>query len=128
MMTSPWRQSTSASSSAATSPARSPRRTSRVSTAKSRRPNVLRRSQLANKRATSGRPNAVGRPARRHPATLGTAASSWPLVWPSTNRKRSSDRSPHTTYLADPTVRAVHSASTKPVTSAASFETELALS
>src|SRR5207249_7782469 len=54
-----------------------------------------------------------------HPATLGTAVSSWPLVWPSTNRKRSSDRSPHTTYLAAPTVRAVHSASTKPVTSAA---------
>src|SRR5206468_549661 len=68
---------------------------------------------------TSGRPNAVGRPTRRHPATLGTAASSWPAVWPATNRKRSSARSPHTTYLADPTVRAVHSASTKPVTSAA---------
>jgi hypothetical protein len=49
---SPVRQSMSSMLSAATSPARSPSRASTVRIAKSRRPTVLRRSQLANSRAT----------------------------------------------------------------------------
>ena len=72
---SPMRQSMSSSRRLATSPARNPKRTSRVKTAKSRRPKVLRRSQLAKSLATSRGSSARGRLARRQLATPGTESA-----------------------------------------------------
>ena len=64
------------SRSAATSPARNPSRDSKVRIAKSRRPTRVRRSQLANSRATDLASSALTNPASRQPATDGTASAS----------------------------------------------------
>ncbi len=104
---------------APTSPARNPRRASAVTIAKSRRPSTVRRSQLRSKRPSSLGLMAFGNEASCQPATDGTAAASSLDVWPSTYKKRSSDRMPVTVALADPRDRRPHSRRVKPMTSSA---------